>query len=71
MCMTCLSYIAYHKHDSLPIATAVGYLTSRVCSESRCAVRLRYVDLVVSIKVGVEVCCCFTVFGWKTAVEVQ
>jgi hypothetical protein len=32
-------------------------------SESRCALRLRYVDLVVSIEVGVEMCCCFTVFS--------
>jgi hypothetical protein len=34
-----------------------------VRSESRCALRLRYVDLVVSIEVTVEVCCCFTVFS--------
>jgi hypothetical protein len=32
-------------------------------SESRCALRLRHVDLVVSIEVAVEVCCCFTVFS--------
>jgi hypothetical protein len=32
---------------------------STVCSESRCALRLRYVELVVSIEVAVEVCCCF------------
>jgi hypothetical protein len=36
------------------------YYTVR--SESRCALRLRYEDLVVSIEVAVEVCCCFTVF---------
>jgi hypothetical protein len=34
-----------------------------VRSESRCALRLRYVDLVVSIEVAVEVCCSFTVFS--------
>jgi hypothetical protein len=34
-----------------------------VLSESRCALRLHYVDLVVSIEVDVEVCCCFTVFS--------
>jgi hypothetical protein len=34
-----------------------------VRSESRCALRLRYVDLVVSIEVTGEVCCCFTVFS--------
>jgi hypothetical protein len=33
-----------------------------VRSESRCALRLRYVDLVVSIEVAVEVCCPFSVF---------
>jgi len=31
-----------------------------VRSESPCALRLRYVDLVVSIEVAVEVCCCVT-----------
>jgi hypothetical protein len=34
-----------------------------VHSESRCALMLQYVDLVVSIEVAVEVCCCFTVFS--------
>jgi hypothetical protein len=34
-----------------------------VRSESRCALRLRYVDLVVSIEVAAKVCCCFTVFS--------
>jgi hypothetical protein len=33
-----------------------------VRSESCCARRLRYVDLVVSIEVAVEVCCCFVTF---------
>jgi hypothetical protein len=37
--------------------------TSTVRSESRCELRLRYVDLVVNIEVTVEVCCCFTVFS--------
>jgi hypothetical protein len=36
-----------------------------VRSGSRCALRLRYVDLVVSIEVAVEVCCCFTVLSSK------
>jgi hypothetical protein len=31
-----------------------------VLSESRCALRLRYVDLVVSIEFAVELRCCFT-----------
>jgi hypothetical protein len=34
-----------------------------VRSESRCALRLRHVDIVVSFEVAVEVCCCFTVFS--------
>jgi hypothetical protein len=40
-----------------------GGLYFTVCSESRCAFRLRYIDMVVSIEVAVEVCCCFTVFS--------
>jgi hypothetical protein len=31
-----------------------------VRSESRCAVGLRHVDLVVIIEVAVKVCCCFS-----------
>jgi hypothetical protein len=42
-----------------------------VRSESRCALRLRYVKLVVRIEVAVEVCCYLTVFSCQTAVEVQ
>jgi hypothetical protein len=38
-----------------------GYDTVR--SESRCALRLRYADLVVSIEIAVEVCCCFSVLS--------
>jgi hypothetical protein len=34
-----------------------------VHSESCCALRIQYVDVVVSIEVAVEVCCCFTVFS--------
>jgi hypothetical protein len=41
----------------------VAVAKNTVRSESRCALRLRYVDLVVSIEVFVEVCCCFTVFS--------
>jgi hypothetical protein len=33
-------------------------LHSAVHSESRCAFRLRYADLVARIEVAVEVCCC-------------
>jgi hypothetical protein len=38
-------------------------ISNKVRSESRCALRLRYVDLVVIIEVAVEVCCCFTVLS--------
>jgi hypothetical protein len=38
-------------------------LNYAVHSESHCALRLRYVDLVVSIEVAVEVYCCFTVLS--------
>jgi hypothetical protein len=41
----------------------VSRMVDTVRSESRCALRLRYVDLVVSIDVAVEVCCCFTAFS--------
>jgi hypothetical protein len=41
------------------------------CLESRCALRLWYVDLVVSVEVPIEVCCCFTVFSCKTAREMH
>jgi hypothetical protein len=34
-----------------------------VRSESRCALRVRYVDLVVGIEVAVEVCVCFAVLS--------
>jgi hypothetical protein len=34
-----------------------------VLLESHCALRLWYIDLVVSIEVAVEVCCCFTIFS--------
>jgi hypothetical protein len=42
-----------------------------VRSESRCALTLRNRDLVVSIEVAVEVCCCFAVLSCQTAIEVQ
>jgi hypothetical protein len=38
-------------------------LANTVRSESRCALRIRYIDLVVSIEFAVEVCCCFTKFS--------
>jgi hypothetical protein len=39
--------------------------SNTVRSKSRCTLRLRYVDLVVSIEVAFEVCCCFTLFSIK------
>jgi hypothetical protein len=47
----------------VPVLHSVSGMSNTVRSESRCALRLRYVDLVVSIEVAVEVCCCFTVFS--------
>jgi hypothetical protein len=38
-------------------------LLNTISPESRCALRLRYVDLVVCTEVAVEVCCCFSVFS--------
>jgi len=38
------------------------YLCRTVRSESHCALRLRYVDLAVSIEVALEVCCCCVTF---------
>jgi hypothetical protein len=50
------------QHFWLDIFTvSMWHYTVRL--ESHCALRLRYVDLVVSIEVAVEVCCCFTVFS--------
>jgi hypothetical protein len=46
------------------IAMAISATRCTVRSESRCALRLRYVDLVASIEVAVEVCSCFTVFSF-------
>jgi hypothetical protein len=39
------------------MGTYGGHYT--VCSESRCALRLGYVDLVFSVEGAVEACCCF------------
>jgi hypothetical protein len=39
------------------------FVVCTVCLERHCALRLWYVDLVVSIEVAIEVCCCFTVFS--------
>jgi hypothetical protein len=63
-----LSYKHNTGHDMRPRRRGQN---NTVRSESRCALRLRYVDLVVSIEVAVAVCCCFTVFSCQTAVEVQ
>jgi hypothetical protein len=48
--------------DRLMEAT-VSTVSSILRSESRCALRLRYVDLAVRIELADEVCCGFTVFG--------
>jgi hypothetical protein len=47
------------------ISIALGFINTKGL-ENRCALMLRYIDLVVSIATAVEVCCCFTVFGcWQ------
>jgi hypothetical protein len=51
ICEQCRSSTAYEVEE----------ITVR--SECRCTIRLRYVDLVVSIEVAVDVGCCFTVFS--------
>jgi hypothetical protein len=38
--------------------------------ESRCALRLQYVDLVVNIKAAIEVCCC-SLYSVVKPAEVQ
>jgi hypothetical protein len=48
---------------SFEMGEALERAETTVRSESQCALRLRHVDVVVSIKVAVEVCCCFTVFS--------
>jgi hypothetical protein len=55
------NYHTYPRAPSLCVCVCVCVYTVR--SESRCALRLRYVDLVVSVEVAFEVCRCFTVFS--------
>jgi hypothetical protein len=52
----------YTKWRQVQCSDFCTHWFSTVRSESRYALRLRYVDLVVSNEVAVEVCCCFTVF---------
>jgi hypothetical protein len=60
-CITSLS--SRYNTRRLGQSNHTSQYCSTVRSESRCALRLRYVDLVASIKVAVEACCCFTVFS--------
>jgi hypothetical protein len=48
------------RTENLPVFYMFDYT---VRSGSRCARKSRYVDLVVSIEVAVEVCYCFNVFS--------
>jgi hypothetical protein len=62
-CSNC-SYISMQRGYFITLReTEIFPCEGTVRSESRCALRLRYVDLVVSIEVAFEVCCCFTVFS--------
>jgi hypothetical protein len=45
------------------ITTTPTTIITTVRSKGRCALRLRYVDFVVSIEVAIEVYCCFNVFS--------
>jgi len=45
------------------------HINYTVCSGSHCALRLWYVDLVVSIEVAVVVCCCCVTFRLYSAVK--
>jgi non-canonical (house-cleaning) NTP pyrophosphatase len=45
-----------------PVRDLTAHRSTTLRLESRCALRLRYVDLVVGIEVAVVVWCCFTVF---------
>jgi hypothetical protein len=60
-----ITYITEKGNSSNKKARVVigNGLRNTVRSEIRCALRLRYVDMFVSIEVVVEVCCCFTVFS--------
>jgi hypothetical protein len=46
-----------------PAADLTYVKCTTVRSGSHCALRLRYVDWVVSNEVGVDVCYCFTIFS--------
>jgi hypothetical protein len=61
--VACSGLIAYCLSQSLKKTFSPGPGHYTVYSESHCALRLWYVDLVVSVEVAVEVCCCFTVFS--------
>jgi hypothetical protein len=50
----CVMYLCHRVSTKLQ-------LTNTVRSESRCALRLRYVDLVVSIEAAIAVCYYFTI----------
>jgi hypothetical protein len=56
-----LGHLERMEEDRMPEKSSRQELEGTVPLESRCALRLRYVDLVDSIQVAVEVCCCFTV----------
>jgi hypothetical protein len=58
--MRILSQLKQRSYQLFNYETCLCYT---VCPERRCALRLRYVDLIVSIEVAIEVCCCFTVFS--------
>jgi hypothetical protein len=50
-----------YSTDKRGVLYSTETFRNTVRSESRCELGLRYVDLVVSTEVAVEVCCCFTI----------
>jgi hypothetical protein len=63
--------IEWFRHEVNKLVNAPHFMNpdiqkldkNAVCSVSRCALWLRYVDLVVKIEVAVEMYSCFTVFS--------
>jgi hypothetical protein len=56
-------HYVFHFLPSLKLLLYLHLWSCTVRSEIRCALRLRYVDLVASIEVAVEVYCCFSAFS--------
>jgi hypothetical protein len=60
-CISCLSCCSVKILMLVALVKDIPLYQRNVRSESRCALRLWYVDLAVSIEDAVAVCCCLTV----------